>query len=171
VTLSWPLLASDGVAVRAGVDFAAPGVKMAMNPFCEIAVEEAVRLKEKSIAKEVVAVTVGPKGAAETLRTALAMGADRAIHIETEVKLDQELHPLLVAKLLKFVTAKVSRACARAWRIPSVRACVRVRARVRGHVCVERALGCARERERRRECLHCGASGELATCVCGVGEP
>jgi electron transfer flavoprotein beta subunit len=58
-------------------------VKMAMNPFCEIAVEEAVRLKEKGVATEVVAVTVGPKAAQEQLRTALALGADRAIHVET----------------------------------------------------------------------------------------
>ncbi|WP_027948007.1 hypothetical protein, partial [Litchfieldella anticariensis] len=58
-------------------------VKMAMNPFCEIAVEEAVRLKERGVASEVVAVTVGPKAAQEQLRTALALGADRAIHVET----------------------------------------------------------------------------------------
>ncbi|BBI62161.1 electron transfer flavoprotein subunit beta [Vreelandella sulfidaeris] len=71
-------------------------VKMAMNPFCEIAVEEAVRLKEKSAATEVVAVTVGPKAAQEQLRTALALGADRAIHIET----DERVESLAVAKLL-----------------------------------------------------------------------
>ena len=92
---------------RAGVDLA--NVKMSMNPFCEIAVEEAIRLREKNIAKEVVAVTVGPKAAAETLRTALAMGADRAIHIETDLRTDQELQPLAVAKLFKFLTAKVRR--------------------------------------------------------------
>ncbi|PAU75718.1 electron transfer flavoprotein subunit beta/FixA family protein [Halomonas salipaludis] len=71
-------------------------VKMAMNPFCEIAVEEAVRLKEKGVATEVVAVTVGPKAAQEQLRTALALGADRAIHLET----DERVESLAVAKLL-----------------------------------------------------------------------
>ena len=71
-------------------------VKMAMNPFCEIAVEEAVRLKEKGAASEVVAVTVGPKAAQEQLRTALALGADRAIHIETDARAES----LAVAKLL-----------------------------------------------------------------------
>ncbi|CDG55716.1 hypothetical protein HALA3H3_950003 [Halomonas sp. A3H3] len=71
-------------------------VKMAMNPFCEIAVEEAVRLKEKGVATEVVAVTVGPKAAQEQLRTALALGADRALHIET----DERTESLAVAKLL-----------------------------------------------------------------------
>ncbi|WP_442861997.1 electron transfer flavoprotein subunit beta/FixA family protein, partial [Bisbaumannia pacifica] len=60
-------------------------VKMAMNPFCEIAVEEAVRLKERGIASEVIAVSVGPKAAQEQLRTALALGTDRAIHVETDV--------------------------------------------------------------------------------------
>ncbi|WP_460541997.1 electron transfer flavoprotein subunit beta/FixA family protein, partial [Halomonas shantousis] len=63
-------------------------VKMAMNPFCEIAVEEAVRLKEKGIATEVVVATVGPKAAQEQLRTALALGADRALHIETDDKVE-----------------------------------------------------------------------------------
>ncbi|CAM3586768.1 MULTISPECIES: electron transfer flavoprotein subunit beta/FixA family protein [Halomonas] len=71
-------------------------VKMAMNPFCEIAVEEAVRLKEKGVATEVIAVSVGPKAAQEQLRTALALGADRAIHIET----DERVESLAVAKLL-----------------------------------------------------------------------
>jgi electron transfer flavoprotein alpha/beta subunit len=93
------------VTQPAGVDLA--NIKMSMNPFCEIAVEEAIRLKEKNIAKEVVAVSVGPAGAAETLRTALAMGADRAIHITTDVRTDQELQPLAVAKLFKHVTTKV----------------------------------------------------------------
>ncbi|WP_110709306.1 electron transfer flavoprotein subunit beta/FixA family protein [Salinicola sp. CR57] len=74
-------------------------VKMAMNPFCEIAVEEAVRLKEKGVATEIVAVTVGPKAAQEQLRTALALGADRAIHVETEERVES----LAVAKLLKGV--------------------------------------------------------------------
>ncbi|WP_444678045.1 electron transfer flavoprotein subunit beta/FixA family protein [Halomonas sp. E19] len=71
-------------------------VKMAMNPFCEIAVEEAVRLKEKGVASEVVAVTIGPKAAQEQLRTALALGADRAIHVET----DERVESLAAAKLL-----------------------------------------------------------------------
>ena len=73
------------------------GVKMSMNPFDEIAVEEAVRLKEKGVATEVVAVSLGVAQCAETIRTALAMGADRGILVETDV----ELQPLAVAKLLK----------------------------------------------------------------------
>ncbi|SHJ92058.1 electron transfer flavoprotein subunit beta/FixA family protein [Halomonas caseinilytica] len=71
-------------------------VKMAMNPFCEIAVEEAVRLKEAGTATEVVAVTVGPKAAQEQLRTALALGADRAIHVQT----DERVESLGAAKVL-----------------------------------------------------------------------
>jgi electron transfer flavoprotein beta subunit len=70
---------------------------MSMNPFDEIAVEEAIRLKEKGVATEVVAVSVGPQKAQETLRTALAMGADRAILVQT----DDEVEPLAVAKILK----------------------------------------------------------------------
>jgi electron transfer flavoprotein beta subunit len=89
-------------ADQTGVDLA--NVKMSMNPFCEIAVEEAVRLKEKGAATEVVAVSVGPTQAQETLRTALAMGADRAILIQT----DQDLEPLAVAKVLKAVIAEES---------------------------------------------------------------
>ena len=85
---------------QTGVDLA--NVKMSMNPFCEIAVEEAVRLKEKGVATEVVAVSVGPQQAQETLRTALAMGADRAILVQT----DQDLEPLAVAKVLKAVIAE-----------------------------------------------------------------
>mmetsp|Transcript_4172 Transcript_4172/g.4810 ORF Transcript_4172/g.4810 Transcript_4172/m.4810 type:complete len:254 (+) Transcript_4172:178-939(+) len=81
-------------------------VKMSMNPFCEIAVEEAVRLKEAGIVKEVVAVSVGPKQAQETIRTALAMGADRGIHITTDMRTDQELQPLAVSKLLKSIVEK-----------------------------------------------------------------
>ncbi|MDO8901184.1 MAG: electron transfer flavoprotein subunit beta/FixA family protein [Phenylobacterium sp.] len=80
-----------------GVDLA--NVKMSMNPFCEIAVEEAVRLKEKGVVTEVVAVSIGPAQAQETLRTALAMGADRAILVQT----DADLEPLAVAKVLKAV--------------------------------------------------------------------
>ncbi|WP_372761091.1 electron transfer flavoprotein subunit beta/FixA family protein [Pseudoalteromonas sp.] len=71
-------------------------VKMAMNPFCEIAIEEAIRLKEAGTATEVIAVTIGPKAAQEQLRTALALGADKAIHIET----DEKLESLHIAKLL-----------------------------------------------------------------------
>jgi electron transfer flavoprotein beta subunit len=87
-------------ADRTGVDLA--NVKMSINPFDEIAVEEAVRLKEKGKATEVVAVSIGPQGAQETLRTALAMGADRAILIKHE----GELEPLTVAKILKGVCAE-----------------------------------------------------------------
>ena len=83
-----------------GVDTA--NVKMSMNPFDEIAVEEAVRLKEKGIATEIVAVSCGVTGSQETLRTALALGADRAILVETDV----DLQPLAVAKLLKAVVDK-----------------------------------------------------------------
>jgi electron transfer flavoprotein beta subunit len=85
---------------QSGVDLA--NVKMSMNPFCEIAVEEAVRLKEKGVATEIVAISVGPIQAQETLRTALAMGADRAILVQT----DQDLEPLAVAKVLKAVIAE-----------------------------------------------------------------
>ncbi|SIS77073.1 electron transfer flavoprotein subunit beta/FixA family protein [Neptunomonas antarctica] len=76
-------------------------VKMAMNPFCEIAVEEAVRLKEAGVATEVVVVSLGSKSCQEQLRTALALGADRAIHIES----DEVLESLTVAKLLQKVVA------------------------------------------------------------------
>ena len=75
-------------------------VKMAMNPFCEIAVEEAVRLKEKGVATEVVAVTIGPKAAQEQLRTALALGADRAIHVDTSAETDERVESLGAAKAL-----------------------------------------------------------------------
>uniref|UniRef100_A0A7S4BMX2 Electron transfer flavoprotein subunit beta n=1 Tax=Chrysotila carterae TaxID=13221 RepID=A0A7S4BMX2_CHRCT len=77
-------------------------VKMSMNPFDEIAMEEAVRLKEKKSATEVVAVSIGPTAAQEQLRTALAMGADRAVHVVT----DDELVPLSVAKVLAALVAK-----------------------------------------------------------------
>ncbi|NQV44214.1 MAG: electron transfer flavoprotein subunit beta/FixA family protein [Rhodospirillales bacterium] len=79
-------------------------VKMAMNPFCEIAVEEAVRMKESGAAEEIIVVTAGPSQSQETLRTALAMGADRAILIES----DGALEPLGIAKLLKAVVEKES---------------------------------------------------------------
>ncbi|MEO6388267.1 MAG: electron transfer flavoprotein subunit beta/FixA family protein [Croceibacterium sp.] len=88
-----PRVKADG----SGVDLA--NVKMSMNPFDEIAVEEALRLREKGVASEVIAVSIGPAKAAETLRTALAMGADRAILVETE----DAVEPLAVAKLLKAI--------------------------------------------------------------------
>lgn len=83
-----------------GVDLA--NVKMSMNPFDEIAVEEAIRLKEKGVVTEIVAVSLGVIQCQETLRTALAMGADRAILVESDV----ELQPLAVAKLLQAVSVK-----------------------------------------------------------------
>ncbi|WP_028995332.1 electron transfer flavoprotein subunit beta/FixA family protein [Azonexus hydrophilus] len=83
-----------------GVDLA--NVKMSMNPFDEIAVEEAVRLKEAGIATEVIAISCGPAACQETLRTAMAIGADRGILVETDV----ELQPLAVAKLLKALCDK-----------------------------------------------------------------
>tara|TARA_R110001599_G_scaffold97946_5_gene252205 strand:+ start:11061 stop:11813 length:753 start_codon:yes stop_codon:yes gene_type:complete len=76
-------------------------VKMAMNPFCEIAVEEAVLMKEKGVATEVVAVTVGSKAAQEQLRTALALGADRAIHVETDERVESLGAAKALAKLVK----------------------------------------------------------------------
>ncbi|MCM2320305.1 MAG: electron transfer flavoprotein subunit beta/FixA family protein [Pseudomonas sp.] len=87
-------------ADNSGVDLA--NVKMALNPFCEIAVEEAVRLKEKGVASEIVVVSVGPAAAQEQLRTALALGADRAVLIESA----DELGSLAVAKLLKALVDK-----------------------------------------------------------------
>ena len=88
-----PRVKSDGT----GVDLA--NVKMSMNPFDEIAVEEALRLREKGVVTEVIAVSVGPAKAQETLRTALAMGADRAILVQTE----DEIEPLSVAKIVKAI--------------------------------------------------------------------
>lgn len=89
-----PRVKSDG----SGVDLA--NVKMSMNPFDEIAIEEAIRLREAGTAEEIIAVSIGPAKAQETLRTALAMGADRAILVET----DDEVEPLAVAKILKAIT-------------------------------------------------------------------
>ena len=89
---------SDGTGVETA------NVKMSMNPFDEIGVEEAVRLKEAGVATEIVAVSCGPLACQETLRTALAIGADRAILVETDV----DLQPLAVAKLLKAVCTKES---------------------------------------------------------------
>jgi len=91
-----PRVKADGT----GVDLA--NVKMSMNPFDEIAVEEAIRLKEAGKAEEIVAISVGPTKAQETLRTALAMGADRAILVET----DAEVEPLAVAKILKAIVGE-----------------------------------------------------------------
>ncbi len=88
-----PRVKADG----SGIDLA--NVKMSMNPFDEIAVEEAIRLREKGKATEIIAVSIGPAKATETLRTALAMGADRAILVETE----DEVEPLAVAKILKAI--------------------------------------------------------------------
>jgi electron transfer flavoprotein beta subunit len=91
-----PRVKADGT----GVDLA--NVKMSMNPFDEIAVEEAIRLKEKGVATEIVAVSIGPAKAQETLRTSLAMGADRAILVAS----DQEVEPLAVAKILQKIVAE-----------------------------------------------------------------
>jgi len=85
---------------QTGVDIA--NVKMSMNPFDEIAIEEATRLKEKGVATELVAISCGPIACQETLRTAMAIGADRSILVQTEV----ELQPLAVAKLLKSIAEK-----------------------------------------------------------------
>ena len=89
---------SDGTGVETA------NVKMSMNPFDEIAVEEAVRLREAGVATEIIAVSCGPLACQETLRTALAIGADRAILVETDV----DLQPLAVAKLLKALCARES---------------------------------------------------------------
>jgi len=87
---------------KSGIDLS--NVKMSMNPFCEIAVEEAVRLKEAKKADEVVAVSIGPKQCTETLRTALAMGCDRAIHVTTDLRTDyMQLQPLATAQLFQKV--------------------------------------------------------------------
>ncbi len=98
-------VADANVKVRAKSDGSGAdlnNVKMAINPFCEIAVEEAVRLKEAGTATEIVAVSMGDKSCQEQIRTSLALGADRGIHVETDV----ELQPLAVAKLLKAVIDK-----------------------------------------------------------------
>ncbi|WP_299592822.1 electron transfer flavoprotein subunit beta/FixA family protein [uncultured Microbulbifer sp.] len=85
-----------------GSDVDTANVKMSINPFCEIAVEEAVRLKEKGVVSEIVVVSMGPKQCQEQIRTALALGADRGIQVET----DAELQPLAVAKCLKAIVEK-----------------------------------------------------------------
>ena len=94
-----PRVKMDG----SGVDLM--NVKMSMNPFDEIAVEEAIRLKEKGTASEIVAVSIGPMKAQETLRTALAMGADRAILVQTPDDIGSEVEPLAVAKILAKIAA------------------------------------------------------------------
>ena len=91
-----PRVKADGT----GVDLA--NVKMSMNPFDEIAVEEAIRLREKGVAAEVIVVSVGPAKASETLRTALAMGADRAILVQS----DEAVEPLGVAKILQAIVGE-----------------------------------------------------------------
>lgn len=100
-------VADANVKVRAKADGSAAdlaNVKMAINPFCEIAVEEAVRLKEKGVATEIVVVSMGDKACQEQIRTALALGADRGIHVETDVV----LQPLAIAKMLKAIVDKES---------------------------------------------------------------
>jgi electron transfer flavoprotein beta subunit len=92
-----PRVKSDG----SGVDLA--NVKMSMNPFDEIGVEEAIRLKEKGVATEIIAVSVGPAKAQETLRTALAMGADRAILVQTPEEIGADVEPLALAKIFKAI--------------------------------------------------------------------
>ena len=89
---------ADGTGVETA------NVKMTINPFCEIAVEEAVRMKEAGVAEEVVVVTAGPEEARQTLMTALAIGADRAVHVVAE----QDIQPLAVAKVLKAVVEQES---------------------------------------------------------------
>lgn len=98
-------VADYNVKVRAKSDGSGAdlnNVKMSINPFCEIAVEEAIRLKEAGVATEIVAVSLGEKACQEQIRTALALGADRGILVET----DAELQPLAIAKLLKAVVDK-----------------------------------------------------------------
>ncbi|KAF5917113.1 hypothetical protein HPG69_014043 [Diceros bicornis minor] len=107
------------VAVKRVIDFAVKirvkpdrmgvvtdGVKHSMNPFCEIALEEAVRLKEKKLVKEVIAVSCGPAQCQETIRTALAMGADRGIHVEVPAAEADRLGPLQVARVLAKLAEK-----------------------------------------------------------------
>jgi len=91
---------SDNTAV----DF--QNIKMSINPFCEIAVEEGIRLKEKGIISELIAVSCGAEKSQETLRQALAMGADRGILLKTDLRTDQELQTLAVAKLIKKIVEK-----------------------------------------------------------------
>ncbi|MEW5297479.1 MAG: hypothetical protein WDW38_006312 [Sanguina aurantia] len=89
-------------ADKTGVEALFPNPKMTINPFCEIALEEAIRLRERKVASEVLAVSMGPTGCQDTLRSALAMGADRALHVTCQ----SELQPLAVAKLLAAVVQR-----------------------------------------------------------------
>mmetsp|Transcript_49920 Transcript_49920/g.132687 ORF Transcript_49920/g.132687 Transcript_49920/m.132687 type:complete len:257 (-) Transcript_49920:220-990(-) len=91
-------------ANKSGVEL--QNVKMSMNPFCEIAVEEGVRMKQKGLIKELIAVSCGGEKSQEQLRQALAMGADRAILVQTDMRTDQDLQPLAVAKLLREIVKK-----------------------------------------------------------------
>ena len=96
-------VADYNVKVRAKSDNTGPdlaNVKMAINPFCEIAVEEAVRMKESGVASEIIAVSIGPQAAQEQVRTALALGADRGILVKT----DTDLEPLAIAKCFKAIS-------------------------------------------------------------------
>jgi len=77
------------------------GLKQSMNPFDEIAVEEALKMKEAGQVEEIVAISIGPKQSLDTIRTALAMGADWGIHVQTDMATDQDLQPLAVAKVLQ----------------------------------------------------------------------
>jgi electron transfer flavoprotein beta subunit len=86
-------------------------VRMSMNPFCELAVEQAVRLKEQKKASEIVVVSIGPKKANEVMRTAMAMGCDRGIHILTDQETDTEIQPLAVAKILAKMVEKEQPDC------------------------------------------------------------
>ena len=108
------------VAVKRAVDYAVKvrvkpdklgmvldnNVKMSINPFCEIATEAAVQLKEQKIATELIAVSIGPKQSAETLKTALALGCDKAVHVTTDMNTDLDLQPLIVSKALAAVVEK-----------------------------------------------------------------
>jgi electron transfer flavoprotein beta subunit len=92
-------------SAKSGIELG--GVKMSLNPFDEIATEEAVKLRDAGVATEVIACTIGPKQAVDQLRTALAMGADKGVHIDTgDVRIDQDLQPLAVSRLLSFVAKK-----------------------------------------------------------------
>lgn len=108
-------------ADKSGVELA--NIKFSMNPFCEIAVEEAVRMKEKKVVTEIIAVTIGPKQAQETLRQALAMGADRAIHIQTDMRTDQVCVACLFLGARVYITRPLER------RVSSGNECARTRLR------------------------------------------
>jgi electron transfer flavoprotein beta subunit len=91
---------------KSGLGMDLNNVKMSLNPFCEIALEESIRLKEKKFANEIISLSIGPKQCQESLRTALAMGADRGIHIQTDIRTDLDLQPLAVAKLFQYIVEK-----------------------------------------------------------------